>query len=483
MSFNWPEDQGQGRRPPPGHRPPPPPPGYGPEGFWNFIRAMTPNTAGNGNGNGPTSPPNNRPDTEGVDTQPPFPPFGFFGGGGPEGFNFNPSWSMPHHPPPPHHRGPAGSPGDGTGDDSEGHPRHHHGRHGRGGHHSNHSRTRSHSPPRRREPEVEEDLYDISAAAGEAELDLMEAYHRARENDHKDDDMKSTSTLRDGINTPTTTTTFEDEKEKDIPDPPEEIPSASPGQHGRRGRCRGGPGRRGRWGRGPGGGFGRHNSWGWGSGPNTFGFEFGRPPFPPHFGPGGGFGGPRHASGFGGPSPIDIGAAVRGLGSLGWAMGQHPLARGLRDYLSGGGNNQQDNRGEHDNRGEEGVVFEGEQTFSPPADVFDSEGAWTVHLAVPGAKKQDVGVHWDKDRGVLVVRGVVYRPGDEEFLRGLVTAERKVGLFERKIKMPPVEREEADEEVDEDGITAKLEDGVLVVAVPKRRKEKGTGEIKRVQVL
>ncbi|KAK0666262.1 hypothetical protein QBC41DRAFT_155044 [Cercophora samala] len=474
MSFNGPE--GQGRRPPPGHRPPPPPAGYGPEGFWGFIRSMTPS----GSGNDPTSPPNARTGNEGVDAQPPFPPFGFSAGGGPEGFNFNPSWAMPHHPPPPHRRGPPGPrSGEDTGDDSDGHQHHRHGRHGREGHHGRHprsrSRSRSHSH-HRREPEVEEDLYDISAAAGAAEHDLMGAYDRAREKDDgKDDDLKSTSTLRDGVDTPTTTT-FEDEKEKERehPDPPEEIPSASSGP-GHRGRCRGGgPGRRGRCGRGFGGG--RHNSWGWGGGPNGFGFEFGRPPFAPHFGPGGGFGGPRHASG----PQIDIGSAVRGLGNLGWAMGQHPLAKGLRDYFSGV------NAGQNDggkNGGEEGVLFEGEETFSPPADVFDLSNAWTVHLAVPGAKKQDVGVHWDKERGMLVVSGVIYRPGDEESLKGLVTAERKVGLFERKIKMPPAGTEGSDDEVDEDGIIAKLEDGVLAVNVPKKKKEKGTGEIKRVQVL
>ncbi|KAK0729386.1 hypothetical protein B0T21DRAFT_370961 [Apiosordaria backusii] len=473
MSFNGPE--GQGRRPPPGHRPPPPPPGYGPQGFWDFVRSMTPNA------NGPNSPPT-RPGGEGVDTQPPFPPFQFFGG--PEGLNFNPSWTMPHHPPPPHHRGPGPRSGEDTADDSDGHHHRHdrHGRHGRGGHHGRHSRSRSHSH-HRREPEVEEDLYDISAAAGAAEHDLMAAYDRAREKEtEKDDDLKSVSTLRDGVNTPTTTT-FEDEKEKEHPDPPEEIPSASSGatgQHGHRGRCRpsgcgSGPGRRGRCGRGLGGfGGGRHNSWGWGGGPHGFGFEFGRSgSFPPHFGPGGGFGGPRHASG----PQIDIGNAVRGLG---WAMSQHPLAKGLRDYFAGVNANQ---NGSENNGGEEGVLFEGEETFSPPADVFDSDAFWTVHLAIPGAKKQDVGVHWDKERGVLVVSGVVYRSGDEEFLRGLVTGERKVGLFERKIKMPPVETENSDEEVDGDGITAKLEDGVLIVAVPKRKKEKGTAEIKRVQVL
>jgi len=101
-----------------------------------------------------------------------------------------------------------------------------------------------------------------------------------------------------------------------------------------------------------------------------------------------------------------------------------------------------------------------------------------LHIALPGAQKEDVGVNWDAEKSELNVAGVVYRHGDEEFLKTLSTGERKVGVFERNVKLPPGAEEK--EEVDGDAITAKLEDGVLVVTVPKV--EKDWTEVKKVDI-
>ena len=122
--------------------------------------------------------------------------------------------------------------------------------------------------------------------------------------------------------------------------------------------------------------------------------------------------------------------------------------------------------------------------FAPPVDVFRTDGGWVLHLAVPGAKKEDLGVHWDAEKSTLFVSGVVHRPGDEAFLQGLVSGERKVGLFKREVKLPPVgaqaeQRGERDE-IDDTGITAKLEDGVLVVSVPVVERE--WTEVRKVDI-
>ncbi|KUJ23959.1 HSP20-like chaperone, partial [Mollisia scopiformis] len=116
--------------------------------------------------------------------------------------------------------------------------------------------------------------------------------------------------------------------------------------------------------------------------------------------------------------------------------------------------------------------------FVPPIDVFSTEAAYILHIALPGAKKDDVGVNFDSDKGVLNIAGVVYRQGDEEFLKTLTQSERKVGAFDRSVKLPPANEEK--EEIDGDAITAKLEDGILVVTVPKVEKE--WTEVKRVDI-
>ncbi|KAL8992776.1 MAG: hypothetical protein Q9169_006845 [Polycauliona sp. 2 TL-2023] len=115
--------------------------------------------------------------------------------------------------------------------------------------------------------------------------------------------------------------------------------------------------------------------------------------------------------------------------------------------------------------------------FAPPADVFDTEDAYIIHISLPGAKKEDVGVNWDADKSELSIAGVIYRPGDEEFLKTLALDERQVGLFERKVRLgsratPAV--------VEEEGMGAKMEDGVLVVTIPKR--DSGYVDVKKVDI-
>ncbi|KAL8861565.1 MAG: hypothetical protein Q9178_002089 [Gyalolechia marmorata] len=115
--------------------------------------------------------------------------------------------------------------------------------------------------------------------------------------------------------------------------------------------------------------------------------------------------------------------------------------------------------------------------FAPPADVFDTEDAYIIHVSLPGAKKEDVGVNWDADKSELSVAGVIYRPGDEDFLKTLALDERQVGVFERKIRLgsrasPAV--------VEEEGMGAKMEDGVLIVTIPKR--DSGYVEVKKVDI-
>ena len=106
----------------------------------------------------------------------------------------------------------------------------------------------------------------------------------------------------------------------------------------------------------------------------------------------------------------------------------------------------------------------GEQDFTPEADIFDTESSFVVHISLPGAKKEDVGVNWDAEKSELSIAGVIYRPGGEEFLKTLAMDERKVGPFERKVRLGT---RASPAQIDAEGITAKLEDGVLRVEVPK----------------
>lgn len=93
-----------------------------------------------------------------------------------------------------------------------------------------------------------------------------------------------------------------------------------------------------------------------------------------------------------------------------------------------------------------------------------------MHISLAGAKKEDVNVDWDAEKSELVVSGVIYRPGDEEFLKTLALDERKVGAFERKVKLGS-SSSHSPIVIEVERISAKMEDGVLRVTLPKQEKD------------
>ncbi|KAJ5247394.1 hypothetical protein N7468_002377 [Penicillium chermesinum] len=109
----------------------------------------------------------------------------------------------------------------------------------------------------------------------------------------------------------------------------------------------------------------------------------------------------------------------------------------------------------------------GTADFAPVVDVFDAPTQYIVHVSLPGAKKEDLSIDYDTDESVLRLAGVVYRPGvDENLHQALVMEERgrEVGVFEREIRLGTSQAPAA---VLADEISAKLEDGVLNVTIPK----------------
>ena len=117
------------------------------------------------------------------------------------------------------------------------------------------------------------------------------------------------------------------------------------------------------------------------------------------------------------------------------------------------------------------------ELFTPEVDIFDAPEAFVVHVSLPGAKKEDINVEWDAEKSELNIAGVVYRPGDEEFLKTLAMDERKVGAFEKKVRLGSRANPA---QVDVDAITARMEDGILRVEVPKL--DSGYVEVKKVDI-
>jgi HSP20 family protein len=98
--------------------------------------------------------------------------------------------------------------------------------------------------------------------------------------------------------------------------------------------------------------------------------------------------------------------------------------------------------------------------FSPALDVEEDEGAFTLHVELPGVGVDDVDVSLEEN--VLTITGerrFYARSGEADSTEGFRRIERNFGRFHRSVRLP--------DRVDADGVEARFHDGMLTVTVPK----------------
>ena len=96
----------------------------------------------------------------------------------------------------------------------------------------------------------------------------------------------------------------------------------------------------------------------------------------------------------------------------------------------------------------------------PAVDIKDEGDHYTVEADLPGLDKEDVEIVLGE--GVLSISGKKER-GEEEEKEGYVRRERGYVSFSRRLALP--------EDASEEGVDAKLQDGVLTLNIPKRKEE------------
>ncbi len=101
----------------------------------------------------------------------------------------------------------------------------------------------------------------------------------------------------------------------------------------------------------------------------------------------------------------------------------------------------------------------GLQGWAPLADVEETEDAYSVEIELPGVKREDIDIQLG-DR-VLTVSGEVKEKERTGVLRRRT---RRVGHFQYSVTLPA--------DVDVDDVSARLDDGVLTVRVPKSEQAK-----------
>lgn len=97
--------------------------------------------------------------------------------------------------------------------------------------------------------------------------------------------------------------------------------------------------------------------------------------------------------------------------------------------------------------------------FKPGFDVEETEEAYRLAVDLPGLKKEDVAIHLDEN--VLTISGERKLERDEK-TKGRY--ERAYGRFQQSFTLPST--------IDVEKVEAKMEEGVLKIALPKSAQSK-----------
>ncbi len=102
-------------------------------------------------------------------------------------------------------------------------------------------------------------------------------------------------------------------------------------------------------------------------------------------------------------------------------------------------------------------------TTAPAVNVKESENAYVMELAAPGIKKEycRVSINDDGNLCIAIENKIEHKDGDKKhhYLR----REFSYSNYEQNYTLP--------EDVDKNGIAAKVENGILTVTLPKVKKE------------
>jgi HSP20 family protein len=105
------------------------------------------------------------------------------------------------------------------------------------------------------------------------------------------------------------------------------------------------------------------------------------------------------------------------------------------------------------------AVLMGDGVFIPQADLLETDDAFIVEIELPGIKKEDVDISLSGRR--LIVTGERKEVERAGIFRRRA---RRIGQFRFEVVLPGT--------VDENGVQASLDGGVLTVTVPKASTER-----------
>ncbi|HKL20366.1 MAG TPA: Hsp20/alpha crystallin family protein [Tichowtungia sp.] len=100
------------------------------------------------------------------------------------------------------------------------------------------------------------------------------------------------------------------------------------------------------------------------------------------------------------------------------------------------------------------------KVFTPATDIYEKEDAILVRCDMPGVAQDQIDIRLDNTELEITGTQSAGKPDGVDLLAG----EYETGVFRRKFSIPQV--------IDRDGIKARLNNGVLDIALPKAEQAK-----------
>ena len=104
-------------------------------------------------------------------------------------------------------------------------------------------------------------------------------------------------------------------------------------------------------------------------------------------------------------------------------------------------------------------------TTAPSVNVKETEKAYIVELAAPGVKKEYCRIHVDEDHNLCVAIENKFEHKEEDKHSHYLRREFSYTNYEQKYSLP--------DDVNEEEINAKVEDGIRTIELPQREKVVG----------
>lgn len=121
-------------------------------------------------------------------------------------------------------------------------------------------------------------------------------------------------------------------------------------------------------------------------------------------------------------------------------------------------------------------------TTSPAVNILENETCYKVEVAAPGMTKEDFKVHLNEDNELLITLEKRTEPKETERAEKTDEAKKETYLrrefsytqFRQSLLLP--------DNIERDKISARMENGVMTIDIPKKRIEATTSAARQIEV-